>query len=102
MSYLNASSVGLVYASDAQNALQLQTNSTTAISIDTLQNITISSSTASTNSAQGALTVAGGVGVGGNLNIAGNLTTSGNITAGTITQNGQPVNTTMLLYALAL
>ena len=44
MSSLNASSVGLIYASDAQNSLLIQTNSTTAIGIDTLQNITIGSS----------------------------------------------------------
>ena len=104
MSYLNASSTGLIYASDAANALQLQTNSTTAISIDTLQNITIGSTTASTLTTNGALVIAGGVGVGGNMYVGGNLTlTNGTLSlpAGAITQGGIPINTTMLVYALA-
>jgi len=104
MSYLNASPTGLIYASDAANSLQLQTNSTTAISIDTLQNITVGATTASTLTTNGALVVAGGVGIGGNLNVNGNLTlASGNINtpAGVITQGGIPINTIMLVYALA-
>ena len=47
--------------------------------IDASGDITLSSSTDSTNPTSGALVVTGGVGIGGTLNVAGNITTNDNL-----------------------
>jgi hypothetical protein len=61
--------------------------SLTVGSISTLKNVSISVSTASTNTATGALAVTGGVGVGGNANIGG-VTQIMNTSASTNTATG--------------
>ena len=94
MSFINSNNTtGLTYTSDATGTIQLQTQGTNALSIDTSQIVTINSSTAATSGSTGALVVTGGIGVGGNIYATGNIF-SGNAAVPTIS--------TLIAYQLAL
>ena len=80
MSSLNANNTtGLVYTGDASGTLQLQTLGSNALSINTLQVVTVNSSTAATSASTGALVVSGGIGTGGNIYASGNIYQGGQV-----------------------
>lgn len=94
MSSINANNTtGLTYTSDVTGALQLQTQGTNAVSINTSQVVTVNSSTAATSTSTGALVVTGGIGTGGNIYASGAIFSGG-------TQ--VPSLGTMIAYQLAL
>lgn len=94
MSIINANNTtGLVYTSDATANLNLQTQGTNALSINSSQVVTVNSSTAATSTSTGALVVTGGIGTGGNIYASGTIYSAG---------NALPSLGTMIAYQLAL
>jgi hypothetical protein len=71
--------------SSSVNLFQVRKGTTDQLVVNSIGNVSISSSTGSTSSTTGALTVTGGVGIGQSLVVSGNLITSRMIYSGTNT-----------------